>query len=271
MTIVAQSFGSGSSGNGLFIRSGSTALLVDCGIGPRILAGRLRPHGVGPRDLSAVLITHEHDDHVRGLASLRKLRAPVRCSAGTARALGLNESEHIVVDDGVPFLCGDAAITAVAVSHDAAEPMGYAISLGGYRICVVTDLGTPNANLAIAIATADLIVFEANHDEHMLRSGPYPAYLKKRVASDSGHLSNRRAGEFLEEALRGDRRKRTIWLAHLSDSNNHPDLARSTVASAFGGDAELHDIVSLPRRIPGPVWRPDPVPATIQLALPRDN
>jgi len=267
MTIVAQSFGSGSSGNGLFIGSGSTSLLIDCGIGPRILAGHLRPHGVGPRDLSAVLITHEHDDHVRGLASLRKLQAPVRCSTGTARALGLSAVEHVAVFAGVAFKCRNAEITAIAVSHDATEPMGYLIALGGYRICVVTDLGTPNASLAEAVVQADLIVFEANHDEHMLRSGPYPAHLKKRVSSDSGHLSNRRTGEFLEEALRGDRRPRTIWLAHLSETNNHPSLARSTVANAFGNDADLHEIVALPRRIPGPIWRAEPRVRTTQLEL----
>jgi len=267
MTIVAQSFGSGSSGNGLLVRAGSTAILIDCGIGPRILSGHLRAHGITPRELSAILITHEHDDHVRGLASLRKIGAPIRCSIGTARALGLSEREHVGVNPGQPFRCGDAEITPIAVSHDAAEPMGYAIGLEGFRICVVTDLGTPNSYLAESIATADLIVFEANHDEHMLRSGPYPAHLKRRVASDSGHLSNRRAGEFLEEALRRDRRRRTIWLAHLSETNNRPDLARSTVASAFGIDADFHDIVALPRRSPGPIWRPVPTEQTVQLGL----
>jgi phosphoribosyl 1,2-cyclic phosphodiesterase len=267
MTIIAQSFGSGSSGNGLFIRSGTTALLSDCGIGPRILTGHLRGHGIALRDLSAVLITHEHDDHVRGLGALRKIGAPIRCSAGTARALGLTSTEHVGVGSGESFVCGDAEITPIAVSHDAVEPMGYAVNLGGSRICVVTDLGTPNEMLAEAIATADLIVFEANHDEHMLRSGPYPAYLKRRVASDSGHLSNRLAGEFLEASLRLERRRRTIWLAHLSATNNRPDLARATVAGAFGIDANLHEIVALPRRDPGPIWSSEPVVRTVQLGF----
>jgi phosphoribosyl 1,2-cyclic phosphodiesterase len=269
MTIIAQSFGSGSSGNGLFIRSGSTTLLIDCGIGPRILAGHLRGHGVTPRDLSAVLITHEHDDHVRGLGALRKIGAPIRCSAGTALALGLTSNEHVGVGPGEAFRCGDAEITPIAVSHDATEPMGYSIMLDGHRICVVTDLGEPNPALAESIATADLIVFEANHDEHMLRSGPYPIYLKRRVASGIGHLSNRLAGEFLEESLRRERRRRTIWLAHLSATNNRPDLARATVAGAFGVDASLHEIVALPRRDPGPIWSPEPIVRTVQLGLPQ--
>ncbi|MBN9015353.1 MAG: MBL fold metallo-hydrolase [Rhizobiales bacterium] len=265
MTVIAQSLSSGSSGNGFLVRSGATVILVDCGLGPRVLAAAMRPHGLAPRDLSAILITHEHDDHVRGLAPLRKLRIPIRCSAGTAGALRLEAQEHAVVSAGCPFECGEALVTPIAVSHDAAEPMGYAMTLAGFRICVVTDLGTPNEELAVEIASADLIVLESNHDEHMLRSGPYPAYLKRRVASENGHLSNRNAGAFLEQVLRAERRRRTIWLAHLSQTNNHPDLARRTVASAFGDDAALHDIVPLPRRTAGPIWRPEPVPRTLQL------
>ena len=265
MMVIAQSFGSGSSGNGLFIRSGSTSLLIDCGIGPRVLTGYLRSHGVTARELSGILITHEHDDHVRGLASHRKIGTSIRCSAGTARALGLGAQEHAGVRAGESFRCGEAEVTAIAVSHDAAEPVGYAITIGGVRICVVTDLGVPNADLAAVVASADLIVFEANHDEHMLRSGPYPAHLKRRVASDSGHLSNRRAGEFLEEAMRAERRRRTIWLAHLSETNNRPELARSTVDAAFGDDAGIHEIVPLPRRSPGPVWRPTSALRTLPL------
>lgn len=265
MTICAQSLGSGSSGNGLLVRAGATSILIDCGIGPRLLAAALRPHGIAPRNLTAILITHEHDDHVRGLAPLRKQGIPIHCSFGTAAALRLGEQEHSIVSNGVPFRCEDAVITPIAVSHDAAEPMGYSIRLANFQVCVVTDLGTPNDQLAGEIAGADLIVLEANHDEHMLRSGPYPAYLKRRVASDQGHLSNRRAAEFLEQTLRSERRRRTIWLAHLSQTNNHPELARGAVASAFGVDAALHEIVPLPRRSAGPIWRPEPTPRTLPL------
>jgi phosphoribosyl 1,2-cyclic phosphodiesterase len=265
MTLVAQSLSSGSSGNGFLVRSGATSILVDCGLGPRVLATAMRPHGLAPRDISAILITHEHDDHVRGLAPLRKLRIPIHCSAGTGMALRLDPNEHVVVAAGTPYACGEATITPIAVSHDAAEPLGYAITLDGCRICIVTDLGVPNDDLAAEIAYADLIVLESNHDEQMLRSGPYPAYLKRRVMSESGHLSNRHAGIFLEQALRVQRRRRTIWLAHLSQTNNHPELARRTVASAFGEDAALHDIVPLPRRAAGPIWRSEPSPQPVQL------
>lgn len=267
MTLIAQSLGSGSSGNCLFIRAGSTSLLIDCGIGPRILAAGLRAHGAAPRGLSGILITHEHDDHVRGLESLQRLGVPIHCSAGTANALRLKEHQHTAVAPGATFACGEADITPIAVSHDAAEPIGFLIRLAGARICVVTDLGTPNDDVAAGVAVSDLIVLESNHDEHMLRSGRYPAHLKRRVASSSGHLSNHRAGAFLESALRSERRRRTIWLAHLSEANNRPELARATVASAFGRDADLHEIVPLPRRAPGPVWRPSPFERATQLDL----
>lgn len=267
MTLVAQSLGSGSSGNGFFVRSGSTAILIDCGIGPRLLTVALRAHGVALRDLSGILITHEHDDHVRGLSPLRKIGLPIHCSNGTAAALRLGEREHVAVAAGRAFQCNEAEIVPISVSHDAAEPMGFALRLGGFRICIVTDLGVPNDDLAIEIAGADLIVLEANHDEHLLRSGPYPAHLKRRVASAHGHLSNKHAGMLLAQALGLNRRKRTIWLAHLSETNNRPELARSAIASAFGRDADLHEIVALPRRTLGPVWRPEPIARTFQLEL----
>jgi phosphoribosyl 1,2-cyclic phosphodiesterase len=264
--MIVQSFGSGSSGNAMLIRAGTTSVLVDCGIGPRLLKRALLHHQISPDNLDAVLITHEHDDHVRGLASLLANRRTVHSTGGTARALGLQHEHWCGIERGSSIEIGDLIVTAIATSHDAAEPCGYSFASSTTRATLLTDLGeTDDASLEL-IGSSDLIVIEANHDLHMLKSGPYPLHLKRRVQSTSGHLSNDDCGAFLARALVGAVRPRTIWLAHLSATNNRPEVAVRTVKAAFGSGCR-HAIIALPRRDPGPVWSPGAMAVTEQLAL----
>src|SRR5262249_20751938 len=150
---------------------------------------------------------------------------------GTHRALDVGRTPFRPIRHGDSEELGDEVVVrALGVSHDAAEPCGFCIDGDGVRLTVITDLGTADTDLCEWIATSDLIVLEANHDESLLRSGPYPSHLKRRVLSPTGHLSNGDCGALLRRALADSARPKTIWLAHLSAVNNRPDLAVATVA-----------------------------------------
>lgn len=269
MSVGVRSLGSGSSGNGLLIEGDGTSLVVDCGIGPRVLASGLRAAGRTVGELDAVLLTHEHVDHVRALPRVIKERVPVIATAGTLRAAGIAPGGAEAIALGGELAVAGASVTAIGVSHDAAEPCGYHVRLAGMAVTVVTDLGRPEPALAAYLAAADLIVIEANHDEAMLRAGPYPAHLKRRVLSATGHLSNAACGRLLLEALAGSRRRPTVWLAHLSTTNNRPTLARQTVQRAIAAGGFVAPVVPLPRHGHDLVWRPGLSSAeTVQLSLP---
>jgi phosphoribosyl 1,2-cyclic phosphodiesterase len=150
---------------------------------------------------------------------------------------------------------GDVEIVTIPVSHDAAEPCGFHLRTPFGALTVLTDLGAPSRRAAEVIAASDLIVLEANHDEDMLRRGPYAAHLKRRILSDTGHLSNAACGQLLSSALRGLNRVPTIWLAHLSQTNNRPHLAKSTIERKLARDGLQLSVATLPRRGAGPVWR----------------
>ncbi|MGI8477225.1 MAG: MBL fold metallo-hydrolase [Thermomicrobiales bacterium] len=264
--VSAQSLGSGSSGNGLLVTVDDQAILIDCGLGPRLLGVLLAHRGLTLGHLQAVFVTHEHDDHVRGLEPLVRRKVPVFASAGTARALNLAAGNCGTLAMETPFAVGDFGVTPLPTSHDAAEPCGYAIRAGDARLTIVTDLGTVSPALRNWVAGADLIVIEANHDEHMLRSGPYPPHLKRRVASATGHLSNADCGLFLRQVLDKSGRQPAIWLAHLSATNNRPELAAETVRRHLA-DVRPSLIEALPREAPGPVWRYAPAPRQASLGF----
>lgn len=255
MTIV-RSLGSGSSGNALLIETDGCCIAVDCGIGPRALVSGLRAASRRLKDLDAVLVTHEHADHIRSLPQVLAGRVPVLATAGTARGCGLASTAVEHVRDGRPVTVGQAEVTPLSVMHDAAEPCGYFLQCGGSAITVLTDLGAAHESLHPFLAASNLIVIEANHDERMLRGGPYPAHLKRRVLSDVGHLSNADCAALLVAALPLDGRVRTVWLAHLSTTNNRPELARAAVDAALverGVDAR---VIPLPRYDNDVVWNP---------------
>lgn len=273
--VTAQSFGSGSSGNALLIRSAETTLLVDCGVGIRDLRANLGRHGLALADLDAVLITHEHSDHVRTLPRVYREDLPLVATRGTAHAAQLPTSMTELVESDAPITVGGAEIHALAVRHDARDPCGFHIDVGGARITVLTDLGTWEDHLVEAVSGSDLVLLEANYNDEMLSQGPYPAYLKRRVSSGTGHFANDACGRAMAPIAKRTGTATTWWLSHLSETNNSPGQAEADVR------AELHrqdvdaDITALPRRSAGPVWAFDhsrraarPMPPPVQVGLP---
>ena len=230
------SLGSGSKGNALLVECGDTRVLVDAGFPARTLSSRLAAIGVAPGSISACVMTHEHIDHVRGASVAHaKWGWSLHASAGTVRG-----SEHLAdapvneFDTGATLSIGRAEITTVAVSHDATEPVGLVITdrASGARAAIVYDLGVATPEVRTAVRDVDVLVLESNHDEGMLRGGPYPKYLQARIASRSGHLSNRASAALCAEAAHGALNH--ILLAHLSETNNDHGLARGAVSTALG-------------------------------------
>ena len=227
---------SGSSGNCLLVRSGATHILVDAGISCRRITTALKGLGVDPASLSAVLITHEHTDHMAGLATLTKqYRLPVYASRGTGLRLCYRVPflEELLrpIQPGESFQVGDLEVHSFPTPHDAAQSTGYALSDGLRKAAVVTDLGHVTEAVAQAVRGADLLVAEANHDVEWLRSGPYPYFLQDRILGDYGHLSNEAGAQLVCSAV--EQGARTVVLAHLSHENNTPERARQVVGDAL--------------------------------------
>ncbi|HEU0164267.1 MAG TPA: MBL fold metallo-hydrolase, partial [Thermomicrobiales bacterium] len=189
--VSVQSLGSGSSGNAFLVRRGHRTLLVDCGVGIRTIQREMRAFGGNPAQLDGILLTHEHIDHVRTLPKVLDAGMPVIATNGTAGMADIAPDQHLAIDGDAPIEIAGFTIWAFGVRHDAVQPCGYLIETPETRITILTDLGSWQEHLAEPIAASDLIVLEANHDEEMLRRGPYPMHLKRRVASEIGHLSNR--------------------------------------------------------------------------------
>jgi phosphoribosyl 1,2-cyclic phosphodiesterase len=228
-----QSFASSSSGNCALIGSGKTYILLDAGVSLRRIRDCLCKIGLGLSDISALLLTHEHSDHIAAVGMLEKnTDIPVYASCGTMNALMTKSKAcgrgFCAVSAGEEFQIGDICVNAAATSHDAAESLCYGFTDGKSRVAAVTDLGYLSENVASAVMGADTVMLEANHDVEMLKNGPYPYPLRKRILGDCGHLSNAAAGDFaLELAKNG---VKNILLAHLSRENNTPHVAYKTVA-----------------------------------------
>lgn len=250
------SLGSGSSGNALLVRTSTATLLVDCGVTIRRLTGGLASLGLTLADVDAVLVSHEHVDHVRELSRFTSLGATVVCTRGTANASQAPRASCQVVAPRRYVELAGIEIRAIPVSHDAAEPCGFFLRASAGSLVVATDLGRSGPELIEAVAAADLVVLEANHDEHLLRRGPYPPQLQRRILSDAGHLSNEACAGILQTALSPSHRLPTVWLAHLSETNNRPGLAKQTVERRLGQIGIRLDLRALPRRDVGPCWTP---------------
>lgn len=225
---------SGSSGNATYVGSDHTHILIDCGVSRKRITEGLKRLDLGLEDLTAILITHEHSDHISSLKLLEKTRpVPVYTAPGTAAAIEqqgyLNETEGTVqsIRKGEPFRIGDIEIYALPVHHDAADPVCFRLNCEGSGCAVVTDLGEYNQELLNSLQGLNALMIEANHDVRMLEAGPYPYPLKLRVAGPGGHLSNESAGQMICSLL--NENTKYISLAHLSKQNNSPDLARLTV------------------------------------------
>ena len=253
---------SGSSGNAALVSSGKTHILLDAGISARRISLGLRALGVEPGELRAVLVTHEHHDHVSGLSVFtKKLSVPVLATPATCRCLGekvpalsrlLREQEA-----GTGLQLGELWVESFSTPHDAAGSVGYSISGPGGRMVLCTDLGYVTPEIKRVVQGCDLLVCETNHDEDWVRSGPYPYYLKQRVLGDRGHLSNEAGAELAALAVSAG--ARTVVLAHLSQENNTPAHARAAVCrrlSAMGCDPEGDiSLTVAPRGENGPIFR----------------
>ena len=253
---------SGSSGNCALVCCGGTRLLLDAGISARRITTALKGLGVDPASLGGVLVTHEHSDHISGLATLTKqLGLPVYATAPTLRQLcyRIPFLERLCRDfapgDGFPV--GELWVTSFPTSHDAACSVGYTLAGDGSKLASATDLGRLTPEVLNAVRGCDLLVCESNHDVDWVRSGPYPYYLKERILGDRGHLSNEMGAELA--ALAAESGARAVGLAQLSSENNTPARARDVAArrlSAAGVDPERDlSLTVAPRKERGPVFR----------------
>jgi phosphoribosyl 1,2-cyclic phosphodiesterase len=226
---------SGSAGNSILVEAERTRLLVDAGLSARELAKRLELSATPTRldDVQAVCVTHEHGDHIGGVASLASAGLTVYATAGTARAARLSGTQTIVA--GEAFTVGALEVTPVRMPHDAAEPVGFVFSDGQARAGILTDCGHAAPEVASSFAGCEVLVLETNHDPDMLRAGSYPPTLKRRIGGSRGHLSNEQAAEMLRQlAGCGKAAPRVLVLAHLSTTNNRPRLARQVIEKQLG-------------------------------------
>ncbi|MEK7322640.1 MAG: MBL fold metallo-hydrolase [Pseudomonadota bacterium] len=226
--------GSGSRGNATLVEVGATCVLIDCGFSLAELEQRLLRAGKRLWDLTAVLVTHEHGDHVRGVAALaRTYRVPIWATPGTARAaklLGFCRE----FDCHAPFAVGEMEVNPFPVPHDAREPCQFVVGDGARRLGILTDVGAATPHIVASLSGCDALMLECNHDADMLATGHYPPSLKQRVGGRHGHLSNVQAAALLAELDSG--RFQHVVAAHLSEKNNHPRLARRALAEVMDCD-----------------------------------
>jgi phosphoribosyl 1,2-cyclic phosphodiesterase len=236
------SLGSGSEGNALLVevQSGATTtrVLLDCGFSAKEVERRLARLGSGVEGLDAILITHEHSDHIGSALTLaRKWSIPLYMSWGTARAVGADEADvdlHVLWGDEAVAI-GDVSVLPYTVPHDAREPLQYVLSDGAGRLGVLTDVGTSTPHISAVLGGCDALVLECNHDVRMLAASRYPQSLKARIGGNHGHLNNEAAAEILASLDRS--RLRHLVAAHLSQQNNSPELARAAMAGVLGAAA----------------------------------
>jgi len=247
------SLGSGSSGNGLVVESAGTRVLMDCGFGLAETKARLERAGLEPSQITAIVVTHEHDDHMSGVARFAlRYAIPVYLTRGTSQWLPEDFPAVLVrlVDPHSAFSIDAIAVDPIAVPHDAREPVQYVFSDGDARLGVVTDLGTVTQHVVEKLSGCEALVIECNHDLDMLMTGPYPDSLKRRVAGRFGHLSNADAAHLVAALDRG--RLRHLIAAHLSQQNNTPALAVEALAR---GAACAREWIGVARQDEGFGWR----------------
>lgn len=214
---------SGSKANCTYLESGSTRILIDCGLSARQTEVRLRSLGIDPESLNAIIITHEHSDHINGVPVLsRRFKLPVYANAGTASFLrGVFALEKFVT--GRRFSIGELTIAPFSIVHDAHEPVGFTIEGQGIKFSQATDLGKVTPLVRECLRGSNALVLESNHDHEMLQNCDYPWELKQRIASSHGHLSNDSSSALLAELVHSDLQH--VVLGHLSENSNTPELA----------------------------------------------
>jgi phosphoribosyl 1,2-cyclic phosphodiesterase len=224
------SLGSGSRGNATLVEWGDSAILIDCGFSVKETELRLARLNKVPSDLQAILVTHEHGDHIKGVAALaRRYRIPVYMTPGTFLSRDLGELPELrLIEAYAPFELAGMRVVPVAVPHDAREPAQFVFEYAGKRLGVLTDLGSISAHVEASYQDLDAMVLEANHDPAMLASGSYPSSLKQRVGGLWGHLSNQQAAGFLQRL--DCARLQHLVVAHISQQNNSLALAQAALA-----------------------------------------
>ena len=235
MEIQFTCLASGSSGNCYYLGTGTYGILIDAGISPRTIKKNLKEVGIDMDRLRAVFITHDHADHIKGVGGLgEKLHIPVYATElthkGINRSYCMTEKLHTsarILQKEQPLQLLDFSIEAFEVPHDGTDNVGYCITADDKTFVFLTDLGHITDLAASYICRANYLVIEANYDREMLQMGPYPPYLKERIAGNNGHMCNADTADFLADHIT-DRLKH-IWLCHLSKDNNHPELAYKTV------------------------------------------
>ena len=238
MNISICPLSSGSSGNAVLLRSDACAVLVDCGITGKAAESELASAGISPENIDAIIVTHEHIDHISGVGVMcRRYKIPVFATLGTWKAM-INSIGKIDPDliryiaAEVPFEINGTTFYPFATSHDAAESIGIVFSNGDKSGALATDLGTVSRHIFDLLLPCSIAMIEANHDENMLIRGPYPQHLKERILSDHGHLSNRMCGALCAKLVR-EGKLRQIMLGHLSTDNNTPSKAYESVAGSI--------------------------------------
>lgn len=263
--LIFRCFASGSSGNCYYLGTRRQGILIDAGISARSIQKYLREMGLDFQNIMGVLVTHDHADHIRAVGTLgERVKLPIYTTQeiheGIDRNYGVREklrgSSRRYFNKGEEWELFGMRINTFGIEHDSTDCLGYCIDYLGQRFVLMTDCGSVNEEMEAYIRTANHLVIEANHDEHMLLNGPYPTYLKERILSPRGHQSNDVCGELLERNWHPD--LRNVWLCHLSLENNDPDVAFNTVASYLeeieiipGQDIFLK---ALDRTTPSPIY-----------------
>lgn len=233
-------FGSGSSGNCYYLFSETEGIIIDAGIGTRTMKKYFSDYGVKKENIKAILITHDHADHIKSVGVLSTdLNVPVYTSYAVHHGIERNFCVHKKIkagygrniNHGETFEIGEFTITCFHVPHDSNDNLGYFIKWHDISLCFITDAGTITDDMKPFINQAQYLVIEANYEHEKLMNGPYPAYLKERISSSNGHLSNEQCGIAIAE--NGSADLKHVWLAHLSEENNHPELAIKTVENVL--------------------------------------
>jgi len=233
MSFKVCSLFSGSSGNSTYIGTDRTHILVDAGVSMKNIVAGLSQINVDSRDLKGILVTHEHSDHITSVGAIsRKFNVPIYANESTWQAMEsklgrIDAVNRRVFYNDMDFYIQDINVQPYQIPHDAADPVGFSFFYKNKKISITTDLGHTNKKIIKNVMDSDLVILEANHDENMLKAGPYPNYLKKRILGRKGHLSNEDTGHALLEMIKG--KVTHVLLAHLSRENNYPQLAYQTV------------------------------------------
>jgi phosphoribosyl 1,2-cyclic phosphodiesterase len=247
------SFGSGSSGNCYYLYTETDGLIIDAGVGIRTLKKYFRDYGLSIQKVHRILVTHDHADHIKCVGSMSyDLQLPVFATRTVHQGIDRNfcvvrkvsDGLRQYLEPGVTVQLGEFSVTPFSVPHDSSDNVGYLIEVQDTTFCIITDAGCVTEEMAGYISRAQHLVIEANHDLEMLLNGPYPQHLKERITNGSGHLNNKACAQAIAENM--GEHLRHVWLCHLSEENNHPELARKTVESILrsygiiaGKDLEL--------------------------------